>query len=365
MKTAGVFSILFCMSFLNLAKAQSIEEQMARRQPSCNEVFLNAVDILPKLYRQHAFDSMYSAVQIWKRACGNTQEIQCASLLLLMQQNNFTNTSLDSTIIDLLNNYANSFGFFQRNMSQYFKGQRDFYKLSSIWAKLLMEQKALDENEKFFCGVFSGSIIDPLNEIKTHPEKSPQLAELLKQKNAAQRNGYRSNLAFLTGIWMPKNDLQMLGNHPSIGFQLGFRDVHNEFDFTLQFRFLQSANTYLVKRSNVLYDSRHYFGGYIGIDYTYYFVSKQQYDVGLLVGAGYDGFDVFSSEYNNNGLQPLSIGSFNANGGLKYNLFVTPTFYVGLQGRYNLVNYTNRGGTSLNGNAFSIDLIIGGNKLHK
>ena len=204
MKTVWVFSILFSVSFLNLANAQSMEEQMTRRHPSCNDVFLNAVNILPKLYRQNAFDSMYSALQIWKRACGNSQEVQSVSLLLAMQQNSFTAALLDSTSIDLLNNYANYFVIYQRNTALLFKGQTEFYKLCSIWAKLLMEQKTLDDNERFICGVFTGSIIDPLNEIKTHPEKYPQLAELLKHKDAALRNGYRSNLAFLAGIWMPK-----------------------------------------------------------------------------------------------------------------------------------------------------------------
>ena len=364
MKTLCVFSILFSVSFLNLANAQSMEEQMTRRHPSCNDVFLNAVNILPKLYRQNAFDSMYSALQIWKRACGNSQEVQSVSLLLAMQQYSFTAALLDSTSIDLLNNYANYFVIYQRNTALLFKGQTEFYKLCSIWAKLLMEQKTLDDNERFICGVFTGSIIDPLNEIKTHPEKYPQLAELLKHKDAALRNGYRSNLAFLAGIWMPKNDLQILGKHAAIGFQLGFRDAHNQFDFTLQFRFLQSANPYFVNRNNVLYESQHFFGGYIGIDYTYYLVSKQSYDFGVLAGIGYDGFDIFSSDYNNQNLKPLSIGSFNANGGIKYNLFISPTFYIGLQGRYNLINYSNRGGTSLQGNAFSIDLIFGGNKRH-
>jgi hypothetical protein len=78
---------------------------------------------------------------------------------------------------------------------------------------------------------------------------------------------------------------------------------------------------------------------------------------------GYDGFDVFTSEADIQNLKPNSIGSFNANGGLKFNFYVNPTLYFGLQGRYNWINYNNKGGTSLNGNAFSIDFIIGGNSI--
>ena len=362
MKPVLLFCFLFIISFFNEVCSQSIAEQMTKKHPDCNDVFLNAVNILPKLYRKNAFDSMYVALQIWKQACGNNQEVQCISLLLTMEQNRFTATALDKTVIDLLNNYSHSFIYFQNKITVQPDGQAEFYKLSSLWAKLLMEQKTLDENEKFICAVFTGAVTQPEKEIKNNPEKYPQLFALVTYKEAAQRKGLRSNVAFLAGIWMPDNDLKILGNHPSLGFQVGFRDVHFQVDFSLQFRFSQSAHPYFVKRNNVLYQSLHYFGGYIGIDYTLYLVSRQKYDVGVLVGAGYDGFDISSSE-DNVYLRPVSIGSFNANGGLKFNWYITPTFYVGVQGRYNLINYTTRGGSSLQGNAFSIDLIIGKTKL--
>jgi hypothetical protein len=160
---------------------------------------------------------------------------------------------------------------------------------------------------------------------------------------------------------MPTGDLTVVGNHPSIGFQLGGRDVYNQLDLTIQFRFLKSANTYLVRRNNILYESSSFFGGYIGMDYTRYLVSRQNFDFGVLAGMGFDGFDLFSSNNNNQHLRPLSVGSFNANTGLRYNYFLSPTFYIGLQGRYNWINYNNTGGTSFSGNALSFDLIFGSN----
>ena len=98
------------------------------------------------------------------------------------------------------------------------------------------------------------------------------------------------------------------------------------------------------------------------MDYSRYLVSSQKFDFGVLAGVGFDGFDLFNSNNNNNQhLRPLLIGSFNANAGLKYNFFISPTFYIGLQGRYNWMNYNNTGGTSFSGNAISFDVIFGGN----
>lgn len=360
MKPAVLYPFIFLTGFFMNAKAQSIQEQMTKARPSCYDVFGNAVVVLPKLYRQQAFDSMHTAVQIWEDACGSSQQVRCTKLLLALQEGTFHVDSLDSDVIDLLENYALSFSFYKTNSAQYYVTEKAFYSLSSIWAKFLVQQKTLDDNEKFICAVFTGEITAPSKQIKNNAEKYPELGKQLQHNRDALRKGPRVNSAFILGIWMPKGDLTILGNHPSIGFQFGARDNHHQLDFTMQFRFIKSANTYFFKRNNLLYESSHYFGGYIGIDYTYYFVSKRQYDLGLLTGIGFDGFDVASGQHNQQ-QRPLSINSFNANGGIKYNWFVSPGFYLGLQGRYNLVNYCNSGATSLQGNAFSIDFIIGGN----
>jgi len=79
-----------------------------------------------------------------------------------------------------------------------------------------------------------------------------------------------------------------------------------------------------------------------------------------LGGIGFGGFNLFSSNKTNEQLRPLFVESFNFNVGLRYNYFLSPTFYIGLQSRFNLINYNNRGGTSFNGNAFSFDIIFGG-----
>lgn len=358
MRSFIITCLFFSMTVLNTVTGQTIEEQMTKKHPSCDDVFLNAVKVFPKLYRQQAFDSMHTAINIWKEACGSNDKITCATLLLSIQQAAFTKDSINVFTLEILDNYSHVFPFYIENKAPYFKAEVDFYKFISIWAKLLLAERQLDENEKFICSVFTGSITDPVQEIKRNREKYPGLEVLVQQKEKEQRKEIRINGAFLFGNWIPNGDLKIIGNHPAIGFQFGSRKNKHEIDFTMQFRFLKSANTYLIKRNNVLYQSDHYFGGYIGLDYTWYLFSNQKNDFGLVTGIGFDGFDVSNSNEPNQ--RPLSINAFNANGGLRYNFYITPTFYVGLQGRYNVINYCNSGGSSLQGNALSIDLILGG-----
>jgi hypothetical protein len=333
---------------------------MTQKHPTCRDIFLNAMDIMPELYRHKLFDSLQTALSIWKTSCGDIPEVQATALLLSIEKSTFSEKRMDSSTIDLLVNYSHAFS--HRNMSNTPEGERSFYAFSSAWARLILRERHLDQNEKFICQVFAGEIDNPVKEIRNNTTTYPAFVDILQENERSQRNGFRTNYAFLGGIWIPMGDLALLGNHPSFGFQLGARDNSNQLDITLQFRFSNSSTYYTIKRNNSYYDLNNYFGGYIGLDYTYYLVNKLNFDLGVLGGIGYDGFDISSSDYNYDEMKPLSIGSFNANGGFKLNYYLSTSLYIGLQARYNFINYVNHGGTSMNGDAFSIDLIIGGNK---
>ena len=353
----SLFPLLFAA---NIGQAQSIQEQMTQRHPTCSDVFLNAMNIIPELYRHKFFDSLHTALAVWKKSCGDIPEVGCTALLLSIEESTFDERKMDSSTVDLLVNY--SYSFRHRNMRNIPEGERAFFTFISTWARLLPKEKHLDNNERFICQVLTGEIDNPVKEIRNNTVTYPSFARILHENETAQRTGFRTNYAFLGGVWIPMGDLSLLGNHPSFGFQFGARDNRNQLDITLQFRFSKAANTYTVKRNNGYYDLNNYFGGYIGLDYAYYLVNKLNFDLGLLGGMGYDGFDITSSNYNDDDMKPLSIGSFNANAGFKLNYYLTTSFYFGLQARYNFINYINHGGTSMAGDAFSIDLIIGGNK---
>ena len=194
-------------------------------------------------------------------------------------------------------------------MPNFPEGEKAFYAFSSTWARLLLKEKRLDKNEKFICQISAGEIDNPVKDIRKNPMMYSSFADILQENEKAQRSGFRTNYAFLAGIWIPMGDLTLLGDHPSFGFQLGARDNSNQLDLTFQFRFSNSANYYTIKRNNAYYDVNNYFGGYIGLDYTHYLVNKLNFDLGVLGGIGYDGFDITSSN-NYDDMKPLSIGSF-------------------------------------------------------
>jgi hypothetical protein len=60
-------------------------------------------------------------------------------------------------------------------------------------------------------------------------------------------------------------------------------------------------------------------------------------------------------------MKPLSILSYNLNGGIQYSLFYNKRkdAFLGFQARYHVTNYRNKGGTDLRGNPVTIGLVWG------
>ena len=50
--------------------AQSVQDQMTKRQPACRDVLINASNVLSKLYGVKEFDSMRIAVDVMQEFCG-------------------------------------------------------------------------------------------------------------------------------------------------------------------------------------------------------------------------------------------------------------------------------------------------------
>ena len=167
---------------------------------------------------------------------------------------------------------------------------------------------------------------------------------------------FSKHWAVNAGVWIPTGELVTVGTHPILGLQWGFRHKIHDFNLTVDFRFLNTKEPYEVMREGTIYSLNDFFGGYLGVDYICYLAVDSQIDFGILLGAGYDGFDVSVPT------KPYEIDSFNFNAGIRLNLYGKGRNYLGIQPRYNFINYGNKGGTNFSGNAISLQLYFGGFK---
>jgi hypothetical protein len=174
----------------------------------------------------------------------------------------------------------------------------------------------------------------------------------------------KGHLALISGLWIPTGAATLLGNHPYIGLELGSRGVRDRFNLVLSFKFIDSKQPYQIKRNDQLYETDDFFGGFIGLDYGRKMFGNDTHLFELTVGGGLDGFDVYhtSDEDKRDQMKPMSILSYNFNGGVQYSWFYNKRkdAFLGFQARYNVTNYRNKGGTNLQGNPITIGLVWGG-----
>src|SRR5258706_16119250 len=96
MKTKSICLIVF-LCFYFLCPAQSVQEQMTKRQPDCWDVLMNASDVLSELYTEKSFDSIRVAVNIMEQFCGEgSPGAFYIKILLDIQQSSFLVNNISS-----------------------------------------------------------------------------------------------------------------------------------------------------------------------------------------------------------------------------------------------------------------------------
>ena len=248
------------------------------------------------------------------------------------------------------------------------------FRILKTWSLQLKSSGRLSRTEAFFCDVVAGNIPNPANVLSREAPSYPDLAAFNRyiQNQIANcdslsfvkwRNSKSGTAAIMLGTWLPTGNAALLGNDLSIGFLLGYRNKKNEYDVIASLRIPHTTvQPYNVLRSDSLFSSNYYDGGYFGFDYTRYFVHKLKYEIGFTSAIGYDYFD-FTGQSGDSlagkNITPAEIGSFDFSNGLRFKYFLRPRLYIGLSAKYHLINYYNKGGTDVSGNAFTIDLILG------
>jgi hypothetical protein len=346
---------------------------------SPGEIFLECADALPRLYARGDFDSI--AIHLQRRMEANPAfqtDVYALRVLLAIQQRRFTPELVrDANLYSALDDYVRDAAASQSETG--FTGMyplfgtdidpRPYYgeEFSTLarWAEDLIEKRRLSNGEFFLCQAFAGDFEHPRKTARRDRVRYWQMNEMLDASFASKRKAPTFNLYFGTGVWIPNGHLARFGVHPSItALSAGKRTGIAEWDFTMALRFVPTPEPYTVLRQDSLYSVHNFFGGYIGLDYARYIVQSRRFEMGPLAGVGFDGFDVndgYSDSHPTGPPAPFSINSLNLNGGWRINYFFDPNHYIGVLGRYNLIWYSNPGGTPLDGNAVSIDLIVGFN----
>jgi hypothetical protein len=340
--------------------------------PDCEAIALNSTSWIMFYYSVRDIDSAYIVLDNWQSACGLSEPILRTRILLDIRNNTFTESMYDSTIVDILLNYmmrmdtSGRQDMFSRYPEYfgYVPLRSDYDYFTQSIADSLLNMIFYNPAALLFVEIYSNVLPDP---VKTILQDTNFTSTTLRSYYSQRVDKYMKKPDFhyslYTGMWIPTGNASLLGVHPVIGIQAGMRKQKMTYNLTFDVKVGKSKNEYTIFREGNLETTNTFMGFFVGFDAERELYSFRKNKISLLGGIGYDGFDtvkVNTEDEDPNNDKSHMVSSFNTNFGLVYRHFFANQTYLGLQGRYNFVNYNNTGGTNFSGNTISISVALGG-----
>jgi hypothetical protein len=363
-----LLGLLICVT--TTLSAQHNFDPLIKPRITCEDVQYNAVQLLPGYYYQDKHDSIGFFLEYWEEKCGVSESSFRVKTLLRIQNGTFQDDYLSPGDYNLLTSFRD-FIEWKLLMDSTQSNPLQFYLSNFQDAGLVFRYNSFTAGlaEQIYKEHGSDLTCDELAIVALYRERPEEfrsisagcmngiLYQYVMKEAETIRNAPYGNMALLSGVWIPQGNASILGVHPSLGMVFGLQKNRWLFDLTFLFRFIKSENTYQVMFEDQVYDTDHFFGGYVGLDINYQITTFSNHRVYALSGIAYDGFDALNDEDDDEFTK--SIGSLNVNLGMGIKWMINDHLYIGTEWRYNFVDYNNRGGTDLSGNTQSIRLLFG------
>lgn len=336
---------------------------------SCQDISYNAQYLIPEFYEVHAQDTLKAIIDYWEKHCGISEETTRCKILFAIDNRDFNEDIYDSNILNYLIFYkkmssvpdAVSGKMYAHFNWRYTTNQPDILNKFTVGlAKELLERRDLKPIEIFFLRMYSNEFENTFALLQTEAFNGTLIQQLYDDEIKELDKKLIGHGAFLAGVWIPQDNLEIVGTHPFLGGRAGIQYQKLMADVTVGFKFGKSPNVYQVSKNDSVWNTDYFFGGYIGLDLGIEMYKIRNNGFYLIGGIAFDGFDALRVDDPNSETDiSKSINSLNLNIGLGYKYLINQTNYIGLDFKFNRLDYKNTGGTNLTGNAFSINLIYG------
>ncbi len=168
------------------------------------------------------------------------------------------------------------------------------------------------------------------------------------------------HLGLYGGAWIPGGQLAKVGRHPYAGVQIGYGSRKLILSLSIAARFLKARHPFTIQKDDSLYNSRHYSGGYFGLDGSYSLFKKGRHQWDAEAGIAVEtmqGLSIKPPDDNDKITKTLVSPNFNIGTGYKFWL---KDIYIGLDLKYNFLFFNNKNATDFKGNVITVGLVFGG-----
>jgi hypothetical protein len=324
----------------------------------------------PRLYSEKQIDSIYNIIDFLKIQCGPTSNLEITQLLLLLEQRRYDDSLVGSMTVPQMLWYRSEEEYlFNWRKWSYIYGSPEFS--DNTHERFLEFRSALAKNAatdsisapagRAIGLLYSGSFDSSFTLIQSKEMRGTKLGNCYEDYVVRVKNMFpaRGNIALFSGSWRPQGNNRFLGNHPEIGIQFGSEWKSWRADGVISYRFSSAKDSFLVDSLGQIVATNTFNSWLFGIEGGFKFVDFSRFSSDLFVGIGYDVIFSVSLAGDPNSLK--SHKSLGASAGLRTRYFLDKSsgWYIGGIMRYSLVDYGNKGGTDLSGNALSISLVTG------
>lgn len=353
------------------AQHDPMDTLITRRNIFPPDVALNISYLIPEHHAKGNADTVKLLMAYWERHCGMSEELMRCRILFAIEDGSYSEQVYRNTdIIQLLRDYEQHipvYGNIKVMWSTSFESQyREQYgqRLNIFTAQLanrLLESKERPAEETFFLTVYANRCAYIAECMEQPSYGGTYIRKLYGIANPKPKPVRLLHWDVTAGAWIPDGSLALLGVHPNIGFRMGANRKKWTTDFSLHVSFAESPNTYTVEFENELYDTNDFARVYLGLDLAYELLRLGRHSLSLAGGAGFDGIQClnFGDDGDEETPDTKWIITLSRNIGLVYKFYYKDRRYIGIEGKFNGVNYANTNGTSLYGNVCTIGVLWG------
>jgi hypothetical protein len=360
--------LLSLMFLYGQSYSQDIERMMTKKHLDCSDIIYNSTFLIPEHLEKNNSDTITAILNYWENRCGISEPLLRLKILFAinadtLNENIYERTPLLNYLVSyrerikIQNNGIEEYRFYNENLVI----NNTFDNFTKELALKLQRKNSHSDLDNFFLDYYSNNFDKIFLRLQDTSLADSKLGRTYLHEANRFVNIPEGHFSVYSGVWIPNGNLSIIGNHPIIGFQGGVKNKKGiMIDATLEFRFGNSPNTYFVKKNDSLYSTTHFFGGFIGVELGYELMRYKLHELDILGGCGWDGFDALEiGKTNDPNRVTKSINALNLNLGVGYRKYLKNKSYVGIEMRYNVIDYQNRSGTDLTGNTVTVRLKFG------
>lgn len=366
-----IFSVLVFVFTLQASRAQEVSAKwiLSDSLRDCGELQYTCMQLIPLYYQEGIIDTANLLLQYWEKRCGEDETTYRTKVLWAIDQGIFSDSLVTNQTIGYLDHYlwlSDDTSGYAISLYNYYVDEPELIYWYKSFTDTIVSRAAtypdLSPAEHFFVQYYRVPSDSLLLLLETPELKDSKLARIYSQPIYGEWSATQFHCAFTGGAWIPYDKLTLLGTHPSLGGIAGVRHNKMVYNLGLSFRVGESANTYDVMYEDSMYESSTFTGIHIGLEAGRILLNSKRHEIDLLGGAALEMINTLSLENDpdtDEDDENHYIHSPSIHLGAAYKYYLKNDRYLGLCGRYHFLNFKNKQGSNLRGNALTLTLEYG------